>query len=128
MSDNTGNLHTVHVTDEDIVSNAVKYALGQRFHGLECAPDEAVIHVTSILNIEKLAPSRWAELIDETRRRLYKREPFMVYDTGSGDIAFHGSMDKAKEDFENAKDALPAGETAYIFRIVKEYTEGEDEE
>ena len=49
-------------------------------------------------------------------------DTYMVYDTQSEEVQFHGTMKSAGKDFECAMDGLDNGETAYIFKVIKEFT------
>ncbi|MGY3839570.1 hypothetical protein ACWNPK_20915 [Bacillus atrophaeus] len=47
---------------------------------------------------------------------------YMVYDTQSEDVEFHGTMKSAEKDFECAMDGLDNGETTYILKVIKVFT------
>jgi hypothetical protein len=54
-------------------------------------------------------------------------EKWMVYDTSSGDIVFHGTEEKAMEDYDNAvksivEDELLGEHKVYIFKVAKSTT------
>jgi hypothetical protein len=52
---------------------------------------------------------------------------WMVYDTASGDIIFHDTVEKAQQDYDNTSKDLEGGELlgenkVYIFRVEKVQT------
>ncbi|MBS4190361.1 hypothetical protein KHA94_09120 [Bacillus sp. FJAT-49705] len=52
---------------------------------------------------------------------------WMVYDTASGEICFHGTKEKAQKDYDDASKDLESGELlgeheVYMFRVEKVQT------
>ncbi|MGI9902454.1 hypothetical protein KK159_12115 [Bacillus velezensis] len=60
--------------------------------------------------------------VEEQKEASGMNDTYMVYDTQSEDVQFHGTMKSAGKDFECAMDELDNGETAYIFKVIKEFT------
>ncbi|MED1774043.1 hypothetical protein ABE385_04630 [Bacillus velezensis] len=60
--------------------------------------------------------------VEEQKEESVMNDTYMVYDTQSEDVQFHGTMKSAGKDFECAMDELDNGETAYIFKVIKEFT------
>lgn len=60
--------------------------------------------------------------VEEQKEESGMNDTYMVYDTQSEDVQFHGTMKSAGKDFECAMDGLDNGETAYIFKVIKEFT------
>lgn len=63
-----------------------------------------------------------ATFTDEEDDPFGMNDTYMVYDTQSEDVEFHGTMKSAKKDFECAMDGLDNGETAYILKVIKVFT------
>ncbi|WP_342490426.1 hypothetical protein [Bacillus sp. FSL R5-0443] len=59
---------------------------------------------------------------EEQKEKSGMNDTYMVYDTQSEDVQFHGTMKSAGKDFECAMDGLDNGETAYILKVIKVFT------
>lgn len=59
---------------------------------------------------------------EEQKEKSGMNDTYMVYDTQSEDVQFHGTMKSAGKDFECAMDGLDNGETAYILKVIKAFT------
>ncbi|AEB24468.1 MULTISPECIES: hypothetical protein [Bacillus amyloliquefaciens group] len=60
--------------------------------------------------------------VEEQKEESGMNDTYMVYDTQSEDVQFHGTMKSAGKDFECAMDGLDNGETAYILKVIKAFT------
>ncbi|MFU1718314.1 hypothetical protein [Bacillus velezensis] len=60
--------------------------------------------------------------VEEQKEESAMNDTYMVYDTQSEDVQFHGTMKSAGKDFECAMDELDNGETAYILKVIKVFT------